>query len=193
MLFYSIFTCNPLAFFTKLNENVYINFSNYPVIYFYMVYDGPDGKIEKKIDVRPFLKLGDLIIINNKYVLEITSIDNNGYNVKVASRNDFNPSITVTSKGFVNIRKQGNNEQDPLCFLAQSGQRVGGEMDNPFEFQVLYPFESIPNYLRSPPYGFYKSKEAFFIYGKKQISYTFEITQVEQNMEKLDSRVIPRG
>ena len=193
VLFYSIFTCNPLAFFTKLNENVYINFSNYPVIYFYMVYDGPDGKIEKKIDVRPFLKLGDLIIINNKYVLEITSIDNNGYNIKVVARNDFNPSITVTSKGFVNIRRQGNNEQDPLCFLAQSGQRVGGELDNPFEFQVLYPFENVPNYLKSPPYGFYKSKEAFFIYGKKQISYTFEITQVEQNMERLDSRVIPRG
>ena len=193
VLFYSIFTCNPLSLFTKLNDQVYINFSNYPNIYFYMVFDGPDGKVEKKIDVRPFLKIGDLIIINSKYVLEIVNIDNSGQNVKVIARNDFNPNITVTSKGFVNIRKQGNNDEDPLCFLSQSGQRVGGELDNPFTFQVLYPFENIPNYLRSPPYGFYKSREAFYIYAKKQISYTFEVTQVEQNMEKLDSRVIPRG
>ena len=71
--------------------------------------------------------------------------------------------------------------------------RVGGKLDEPLSFQVLYPFESVPDYLRSPPYGFYNPYEAFYIQGKKQISYTFEVTQVEQNMEKLDSRVIPRG
>lgn len=193
VLFYSIFPCNPLAFNTKLNENVFINFTGYPNIYFYMVYDGPSGKVEKKIDVRPFLNIGDLIIINNKYVLDITNIDNSGIIVKVSPRTPFDPSVTVTAKGFVNVKKQGNNDPDRLCFLAQNGQRVGGKLDDPFSFQILYPFEAVPNYLKSPPSGFYGPYEAFFIYAKKQISYTFELTQVEQNMEKLDSRIIPRG
>lgn len=193
VLFYSIFACNPLTLYTKLNDNVYIGFKNYPNIYFYMVYDGPDGKVEKKIDVRPFLKVGDLIIINGKYVLDITNIDGSGINVTVSPRIEFNPSITVTSKGFVNVKRQGNNEEDRYCFLAQNGQRVGGPMTEPLTFQVLYPFEMVPNYLKSPPYGFYKSGEAFYIYAKKQITYTFEVTQIEQNMEKLDSRIIPLG
>ena len=193
VLFYSIFVCNPLAFNTKLNEKVYISFTNYPNIYFYMVYDGPNGMVEKKIDVRPFLNIGDLIIINNKYVLDITNIDNSGIIVTVSPRTPFDPSITVTSKGFVNVRKQGNNDEDRNCFLAQNGHRVAGKLDEPFTFQVLYPFEAVPSYLKSPPDGIYSPYEAFFIYAKKQISYTFEVTQVEQNMEKLDSRIIPRG
>jgi len=193
VLFYSIFPCNPLAFNTKLNENVYINFAGYPNIYFYMVYDGPSGKIEKKIDIRPFLNIGDLIIINNKFVLEISNIDNSGIIVTVTPRTPFDPTITVTAKGFVNLRKQGNNEQDRFSFLAANGLRVGGTLDDPLTFQVLYPFEMVPNYLKSPPWGFYGPYEAFYVYAKKQITYTFEVTQVEQNMEKLDSRVIPRG
>jgi len=106
---------------------------------------------------------------------------------------EFNPTTIVRAKGFVKVRKYGNNDQDRYCFLAQNGQRVGGELNEQLTFQVLYPFENIPDYLRSPPYGFYRPYEAFYIQAKKQISYTFEVTQVEQNMEKLDSRVIPRG
>jgi hypothetical protein len=52
LIFYSIFNCNPLASATKLNENVYISFTKYPSIYFYMVYDTQTGKKEKKIDVQ---------------------------------------------------------------------------------------------------------------------------------------------
>lgn len=193
LIFYSIFACNPLAYATKLNDGIYINFGRYPIIYFYMIYDVNGEKREKKIDVRPFLKVGDMIIINNKFILDIEGIDANGINVKVSSRMPFDPNITVTSKGFVNVKKSGNNEIDANSFLAPNGLRVGGRLDNPNEFQLLYPFEEIPNYLKSPPYGFYKEKEAFYIHSKKQISYTFEITQVEQNMERIDSRIIPNG
>ena len=194
LIFYSIFNCNPLASATKLNENVYISFGKYPSIYFYMVYDAQSGKKEKKIDVRPFLKVGDMVIINNKYVLDIDSIDGSGLNVRVKSRmGDFDPNVTVTSKGFVNVNKRGSNEIDSCSFLTPSGIRVGGRLDDPLEFQLLYPFEDIPNYLKSPPWGFYRPYEAFYIHAKKQISYTFEITQMEQNMERLDSRIIPNG
>jgi len=194
LIFYSIFNCNPLASATKLNENVYISFTNYPTIYFYMVYDAQTGKKEKKIDVRPFLKVGDMVIINNKYVLDIEVIDGSGINVRVKSRmGDFDPSVTVVSKGFVNVNKRGSNEIDTCSFLSPSGIRVGGRLDDPLEFQLLYPFEDIPNYLKSPPWGFYRAYEAFYIHAKKQISYTFEVTQMEQNMERLDSRIIPNA
>jgi hypothetical protein len=194
LIFYSIFNCNPLASATKLNENVYISFAKYPTIYFYMVYDSQSGKKEKKIDVRPFLKVGDMIIINNKYILDIEAIDSSGINVRVKSRmGDFDPDVTVISKGFVNVNKRGVNEIDACSFLNQSGIRVGGRLDDPLEFQLLYPFEDVPSYLKSPPWGFYRPYEAFYIHAKKQISYTFEITQMEQNMERLDSRIIPNG
>jgi hypothetical protein len=194
LIFYSIFNCNPLASATKLNENVYISFEKYPVIYFYMVYDAQGGKKEKKIDVSPFLKVGDMVIINNKYILDIEIIDGSGINVRVKSRmTDFDPNVTVVSKGFVNVNKRGSNEIDSCSFLAQSGLRVGGRLDDPLEFQLLYPFEDIPSYLKSPPWGFYRPYEAFYIHAKKQISYTFEVTQMEQNMERLDSRIIPNG
>jgi len=194
LIFYSIFNCNPLASATKLNENVYISFTNYPTIYFYMVYDSQAGKKEKKIDVSPFLKVGDMVIINNKYILDIEVIDGSGLNVRVKSRmNDFDPNVTVVSKGFVNVNKRGSNEIDSCSFLTPSGIRVGGRLDDPLEFQLLYPFEDIPNYLKSPPWGFYRPYEAFYIHAKKQISYTFEVTQIEQNMERLDSRIIPNA
>lgn len=194
LIFYSIFNCNPLASATKLNENVYISFAKYPSIYFYMVYDAQNEKKEKKIDVTPFLKVGDMVIINNKYVLDIEAIDGSGLNVRVKSRmGDFDPSVTVVSKGFVNVNKRGSNEIDSCSFLIPSGIRVGGRLDDPLEFQLLYPFEDIPSYLKSPPWGFYRPYEAFYIHAKKQISYTFEVTQMEQNMERLDSRIIPNG
>ena len=194
LIFYSIFNCNPLGSATKLNENVYINFSKYPAIYFYMVYDVQNEQKEKKIDVSPFLKVGDMIIINNKYVLDIEVIDGAGINVRVKSRmGDFDPKVTVVSKGFVNVNKRGSNEISSCSFLASNGLRVGGRLDDPLEFQLLYPFEDIPSYLKSPPWGFYREYEAFYIHAKKQISYTFEITQIEQNMERLDSRIIPNG
>ena len=154
-----------------------------------MMYDG----VEKRLDIRPFLTVGDLIVINSKYIFDIENIDTSGIYVKLKPRMAFDPTSPITAKGFVKVRKYGNNDQDRLCFLAQNGQRVGGELNEQLTFQVLYPFENIPDYLRSPPYGFYRAYEAFYIQAKKQISYTFEVTQVEQNMEKLDSRVIPRG
>lgn len=194
LIFYSIFNCNPLGSATKLNENVYINFSKYPAIYFYMVYDAQNEQKERKIDVSPFLKVGDMIIINNKYVLDIEVIDGAGINVRVKSRmGNFDPKVTVVSKGFVNVNKRGSNEISSCSFLASNGLRVGGRLDDPLEFQLLYPFEDIPSYLKSPPWGFYREYEAFYIHAKKQISYTFEITQIEQNMERLDSRIIPNG
>jgi len=194
VLFYSIYQCNPLKFYTKLNEKIYINLDKYPIVYFYMVFQNPPSPpVEKKVDVRPFLNVSDLIILNNQYVLDIMDIDANGIFIKVQARTPFDPKTTITSKGFVNVRRAGNNDEDRLCFLAQNGQRVGGKLDEPLSFQVLYPFESVPDYLRSPPYGFYNPYEAFYIQGKKQISYTFEVTQVEQNQDKLDSRVIARG
>jgi hypothetical protein len=194
LIFYSIFNCNPLGSATMLNENVYINFGKYPVIYFYMVYDAQKEQKEKKIDVSPFLKVGDMIIINNKYALDIEAIDGAGINVRVKSRmGDFDPKVTVVSKGFVNVNKRGSNELSSCSFLASNGLRVGGRLDDPLEFQLLYPFEDIPTYLKSPPWGFYREYEAFYIHAKKQISYTFEITQIEQNMERLDSRIIPNA
>jgi len=194
LIFYSIFNCNPLGSATKLNENVYISFTNYPSIYFYMVYDAQTGKKEKKIDVRPFLKVGDMITINNKYILDIELIDNSGINLRVKSRmSDFDPNVMVIAKGFVKVNKRGSNEIDSCSFLAPSGIRVGGRLNNPLEFQLLYPFEDIPSYLKSPPWGFYRPYEAFYIHAKKQISYTFEVTQMEQNMEVLNSRIIPNA
>jgi len=190
LLFYSIFNCDIFQTYNKLNGDIYINFDKYPIIYFYMVFDSKEGKIEKKVDVRPFLKIGDLIIINGKYVLDIENIDTNGIYLKVSSRNDFDPKVLVTSKGFISVRKRGYNNPDPLCILSSSGQRVGGKLDQPLTFQLLYPFEDIPEYLKSPPFGFYRAKEAFYIHALKQISYTFEITQVEQNMDTLESRIV---
>ena len=189
VLFYSIFACDPVSSYIKLNDDIYINFENYPVVYFYMIYN----VVEKRLDIRPFLTVGDLIVINTKYIFDIENIDTAGIYVKLKPRMEFDPTTPITAKGFVKVRKYGNNDQDRYCFLAQNGQRVGGELNEQLTFQVLYPFENIPNYLRSPPYGFYRPYEAFYIQAKKQISYTFEVTQVEQNMEKLDSRVIPRG
>jgi len=190
LLFYSIFNCDPLANYTKLGEDVYINFDKYPIIYFYMVYDTVPTKTEKKVDVRPFLSKGDLVIINNKYVLQVDQIDAQGLYVKVSSRNDFDPKTKVFAKGIVNVKKSGNNVPDKLCFLSSSGQRVGGTLDEPFSFQLLYPFESLPDYLKSAPYGFYQPYEAFYIHALKQISYTFEITQVEQSQDSLESRIV---
>ena len=189
ILFYSIFACDPVSNYIKLNEDIHINFENYPVVYFYMIYDC----VEKRLDIRPFLSVGDLIVINSKYIFDIENIDTSGIYVKLKPRMEFDPETPIIAKGFVKVRKYGNNDQDRYCFLAQNGQRVGGELTEQLTFQVLYPFENIPDYLRSPPYGFYRAYEAFYIQAKKQISYTFEVTQVEQNMEKLDSRVIPRG
>ena len=65
-----------------------------------MVYDAQNEKKEKKIDVTPFLKVGDMVIINNKYVLDIEAIDGSGLNVRVKSRmSDFDPNVTVVFLG----------------------------------------------------------------------------------------------
>lgn len=190
LIFYSIFNCDILQTYNKLNPDIYINFDKFPLVYFYMVYDSKEGKLEKKLDVRPFLKVGDLIVINGKFYLEILQIDTNGIYLKLSARTDFDPKVLVTQKGFIIRQKRGYTNPDPLCITSKSGQRVGGKLDEPLTFQLLYPFEQLPEFLKSAPFGWYRPKEAFYIHGLKQISYTFEITQVEQNMDSLESRIV---
>ena len=87
--------------------------------------------------------------------------------------------------------KVGVNSPNVKNFLSQSGHRIGGDLTEPFTFQLLYSFECIPKYLQSAPFGFYKSKEAFYIHAKKQITYNFEVIQNEKDMEQLTSTIIP--
>ena len=84
---------------------------------------------------------------------------------------------------------RGTNSEDIKDFTSESGHRIGGDLSESYSFQIFYPYECLPNYLRSDNGGFYKSREAFYIHAKKQITYTFEITQVEKNMQQLDSRI----
>ena len=50
-----------------------------------MIYDG----VEKRLDIRPFLTVGDLIVINSKYIFDIENIDTAGIYVKLKPRMAF--------------------------------------------------------------------------------------------------------
>lgn len=193
LLFYSLFTCSPLSSntYTKLNEKIKINIDNYPCIYFYMIHEQEDAVVEKKIDVRQFLGLGDLIIVNDKYILNINEISDSGLLLDVCSRNNFRKKVKINKLGFIKKDPSGVNSPNVKNFLSQSGHRIGGDLTEPFTFQLLYSFECIPKYLQSAPFGFYKSKEAFYIHAKKQITYNFEVIQNEKDMEQLTSTIIP--
>ena len=195
LLFYSIYNCDPFVQYTKLSKNIYIKFldnSGYDgiiKIYFYMVYgEKPDLK-EKKVDATAFLREKDLIILNNKYMLDIVRITDGGFTLLLSPRTPFDTSQVITQKGFIRTKKSGNNNENKKSLLYEAGHRVGGKLDNRYTFQILYPYECVPDYLRAP---IYKPKELFYIHAKKQITYTFQVTQVEQNMENLDSRMVPR-
>ena len=190
LLFYSIFNCNVLKGSIPLSSNLYINFENYPVLNFFMVYEAEGEKREKKIDISSFLNIGDVLVINKNYLLDITEITTDGIYVRVEARQPFDPKMKVTSKAYIKKKLRGTNSEDPKEFTSESGQRVVGELKEPLTFQLYYPYECLPDYLRSDNGGFYKPKEAFYIHAKKQITYTFEVNQVEQNVQQLDSRII---
>ena len=195
LLFYSIYNCDPFIQYTKLSKNIYIKFldnSGYDgiiKIYFYMVYGESSDIKEKKVDATAFLREKDLIILNNKYMLDIVRITDGGYSLLLSPRIPFDTSQVITHKGFIRTKKSGNNNENKKSLLYEAGHRVGGKLSNRYTFQILYPYECVPDYLRDPVY---KPKELFYIHAKKQITYTFQVTQVEQNMENLDSRMVPR-
>jgi hypothetical protein len=190
LLFYSIFNCNVLKGSIPLSENLYINFESYPVLHFFMVYEAEGEKREKKIDISGFLNPGDILVMNKSYLLDITEITNDGLYVRVSERQPFDPKIKITHKAYIKKKLRGTNSEDPREFTSESGHRVAGELKEPLTFQILYPYECLPDYLRSDNGGFYKAKEAFYIHAKKQITFTFEVNQVEQNVQQLDSRVV---
>jgi hypothetical protein len=189
LLFYSIFNCDVIKGLTPLSQNIYINFSQYPVLNLYMVSEIDGERKDKKIDVSSFLGVGDILVLNKSFLLDIVEITNDGILLRVDARQEFDPSTKITNKAFIKKKLRGTNSEDIKDFTSESGHRIGGDLSESYSFQIFYPYECLPNYLRSDNGGFYKSREAFYIHAKKQITYTFEITQVEKNMQQLDSRI----
>ena len=192
LLMYSVFSCNPLGNPIKFPDAIKIDLTNYPICKLTVQ---NDTKIVD-VNVMRFLKVGDLFIINNEYILEVNSIDiiSETYTAtqftvqsKIAG---FNPLDPVLQLGYVKKNDRGFQSDVKNDFTFTNGLRVSGEDSDEITFEVIYPFECLPDYLKSAPHGYYSEGEAFYLQAKKQITYTFEAVSIEQNANPLMSRII---
>jgi hypothetical protein len=70
---------------------------------------------------------------------------------------------------------------------------VTGDTSDPFTFQIKFPYENLPSYLKSGAGGTYKENEIFFIRQNKQIVYSFEVVVLQPRTDQLTSRIFTDG
>lgn len=192
LYFFSIFPCNPLKEYTPLNSDITLDMSSYPYSEFAFV----SGMTSTVIDVNPFLSIGDIVVVNQEYLFDITAISTDGKVVTLSLRgtSGIDPAtLTVTSVGYIKRRRRGLQSDQNCDLTTETGQYVVGSISQPLVFQIRYPYENLPQYLRSDNGGTYEENEAFFIRRDRQIVYSVEVTVSQPRTDQLTSRIFGDG
>jgi hypothetical protein len=195
LYFFSMFGCNPATDATPLNSHITLNLSGYPTASF-VFYDPSQYANPVTVDVSPFLSIGDIIIVNNEYLFDVTGIAYDGLSVTLNSRDTtITPSaLTVTQVSYIKKRLRGFQSEDTHDMNYQGGEYVvKGDTTDPLTFQIQFPYENLPSYMKSAPDGTYKNGDAFFIRQNKQITYSFEVVVLQPRTDQLTSRLMADG
>jgi len=195
LYFFTMFGCNPTTDATPLNSNITLNLSGYPVAVF-VFYDPSVYANPVTVDITPFLSIGDIIIVNNLYLFDVVSIAANGLSCQLSSRDTtiIPATLTITSVSYIKKSRRGYQNDESSAFNYEGGQNVVlGDASDPFTFQIKYPYENLPSYLKSGPDGTYQADEAFFIRQNKQIVYSFEVVVLQPRTDQLTSRIFTDG
>lgn len=194
LYFFSIFPCNPLKEYTPLNSDITLDLSGYPQAEFVFM----SGMTSTIIDVNPFLTIGDIVVVNQLYLFDITNISTDGKVVTLSLRgtSGIDPTtLTVTNVGYIKRRRRGVQSAEDCELNTENGQYVVGNMtaNTPLVFQIRYPYENLPEYLRTDNGGTYKANEAFFIRRDRQITYSVEVSVLQPRTDQLTSRIFGDG
>lgn len=192
LYFFTIFPCNPLNKFTPLNSDITLNLTNYPSSQFLFT----SGITSTPISVSPFVTIGDIIVVNQLYLFDITTISGDGHVVTLLLRGSSGINVTsliVTGVGYIKRRRRGLQSDEDCDINAGIGQYVVGTIGHPSVFQVRYPYENLPAYLHSDNAGTYKDNEAFFIRRDHQLVYSLEVSVLQPRTDQLTSRVLSDG
>lgn len=195
LYFFTMFGCNPSTDATPLNSKITLNLSGYPTGVF-VFYDPEVYPSPVTVDVSPFLSIGDILVVNGVYLFDVTAIAENGKSVTLYSRDTtITPStLTVTSVSYIKKTRRGFQSDEKSMFNYEGGQYViTGDASDPLTFQIKYPYENLPSYLKSGPDGTYQANEAFFIRQNKQIVYSFEVVVLQPRTDQLTSRIFTDG
>lgn len=194
LYFFTKFPCNPESDARTLPSEIQLDLSGYPTAVFSYV----SGSVTNVLDASRFLIVGDVIIVNDIYYFSVDAISSNGQQVTVTIRNSgIDPTtITVTKTQILHLRNRGYQSDTCNTFNSLEGVPVVGALTSTSgqnTFQIMYPYEFLPNYLKSPTDGVYQSKDAFFIRQNKQVTYSFEIVTMEPRTDMLTSRLLNDG
>lgn len=146
----------------------------------------------QNVDFTSFLEIRDVIALNNK-LYTVIDFQNNGRTVIIEVPSSFNNNMNVTRFGFAKRIKRGttSNNTDLLNYIG--GFRVFNTVDDdPTSFYLIFPYECLPNHLKSDNGGTYEAKDIFFIKHKLQVSYTLEVVTLEKNYHPLTSEIIEK-
>ena len=140
------------------------------------------------------------------YIILYDKTDSTIYYLKILSISDTN--ITVDYQdiethmlnnfkigiGRKNPRGNQNDDNYFMSLFNKSGfyvVNVGDTDETLWDIEINYPYDSLPKYLKDPNY--YNAGDIFFIQSKLQISYTFYITYMVKDYNKLDSMLNDSG
>lgn len=183
LYFFTMFSCNPQTDRIPLNSNIILNLSNYPTATF-----------STKINIQSFLQIGDILFVNEIYYFDILSISDFECIVQLRGSFVIPSTIVITSVSYIKKSKRGFQSEEVQQFNRQNGLYVvkGDDADST-SFQVSFPYEYLPDYLKSDTNGTYVANDAFFIRQNKQIVYSFEVVVLQPRTDQLTSRIITDG
>lgn len=163
------------------------------------------------VNFAAFINIGDYIMIesatNGKYALRVNRFSGNGFQMYVDKPDDFDtPAVAITKFGFYKKNMKGITSEAKGKFNYIDGKRVCGTEDGDYEdeegntwpansvFKINFPYANLPERLKSKYLTFGDTNdtqsEVFFIKKKMQVSYTFRITVLEQDINKVHSSMV---
>lgn len=162
---------------------------------------------EYKVDFGVFLEVGNYLALvykdlttnkTHSELLKVYCIDR--YTVITIKPQDYNEKndIEILRFGFAENYNRGMTVPEKSSLFSRCGHRAcciknqcdvdcDQKGDNKFQFEIDYPYENLPEYIKNKCYF---ENEIFFIQQKLQISYTFQLTEVRKEGKEFDSLLV---
>lgn len=167
----------------------------------------------KGVNFSAFLEVGDYLMLNSdvgeKYSVRIkrfASGSNGGVDIYTNRPSGFSDSdVAIRNFGFYRKNMKGITSDVKGNFNYIDGKRVCATQDDDFvdcagdsraanmAFYINFPYASLPERLRGKDLSFGNGSgksEVFFIKKRMQVSYTFRVTVLEQDVDKIHSTMI---
>ena len=157
-------------------------------------------------DIIPGANINNENIFKNYYIVIINVKTNKYYYLRIQSfTNDYIVvdylEVLPQFKDYNNLKigvaknnLRGSTDEDKLSLFSNHGYNVlqiGTTLEYQWEVEIDFPYIKLPEYLKNPL--IYRPGDVFFIQEKMQISYTFTVTIMTKDYQKLKSGLNESG